>query len=85
MNETPKPPLMRLAYWLYLPMIALGFLARPPGGFGISHPTRLLMGMGLALVLGAAVATKVIALALRLTGLGLPSLRRQLALGKTNR
>lgn len=46
---------MRLAYWLYLPMIALGFLARPPGGFGISHPTKLLMGMGLALVLGAAV------------------------------
>ncbi|MCI0860200.1 MAG: hypothetical protein J4N81_15840 [Chloroflexi bacterium] len=36
-------------------------------------------------VLGAVVATNVVALALRLTGLGLPSLRRQLALGKTNR
>lgn len=55
MPETPKTPIIRLAFWLYLPMIAMGFFTRPPGAFGILRPTRLAMGMGLALALGAAV------------------------------
>ena len=55
MNETPKTPIVRLAFWLYLPMIASGVFSRPPDVFGISHPTRLAVGMALALVTGAAV------------------------------
>lgn len=55
MNETPETPIIRLAFWLYLPMIATGVFTRSPGAFGILRPTQLALGMALALGTGAAV------------------------------
>lgn len=46
---------MRIACWVYLPMIGCAVFVRPPGGFHVEHLPRFWMGLAAAFVVAGGV------------------------------